>query len=84
MDQTIQERPYFDLFRISKRSDLFLKLSKVIIGRSNAEWSSSNIRIGDDPEVYHTNENVSWQINPSPMYWGEVAKNDSITTETEE
>ena len=59
-------------------------LSKVIIGRSNAEWSSSNIRIGDEPEVYHTNENVSWQINPSPMYWGEVVKNDSIATETEE
>ena len=27
-------------------------LSEVVVGRSNAEWSSSNIRIGDVPEVY--------------------------------
>ena len=39
-------------------------LSKIVVGRSNAEWSTSNIRIGDSPEVHHTSENVSWQINP--------------------
>ena len=59
-------------------------LSEVIIGRSNAEWSSSNIRVGDGPEVYHTNENVSWQINPSPTYWGEVVTTDSSSSETED
>jgi len=56
-------------------------LSEVTIGRSNAEWSSSNIRIGDGPEVYHTNENVSWQINPSPTYWGETINDDSTSSE---
>jgi len=58
-------------------------LSEVTIGRSNAEWSSSNIRVGDGPEVYHTNENVSWQINPSPTYWGEIIKDDSTSLETD-
>ena len=52
-------------------------LSKIVVGRSNAEWSTSNIRIGDSPEVYHTSENVSWQINLSPTYWGEVVEPDS-------
>ena len=59
-------------------------LSEVVVGRSNAEWSSSNIRIGDKPEVYHTSENVSWQINPSPTYWGEVVQADSISTQAED
>ena len=59
-------------------------LSEVVVGRSNAEWSSSNIRIGDGPEVYHTSENVSWQINPSPSYWGEVVQSDSTSSEIEE
>ena len=59
-------------------------LSEVVVGRSNAEWSSSNIRIGDQPEVYHTSENISWQINPSPTYWGEVVQADSISLETKE
>ena len=59
-------------------------LSEVTIGRSNAEWSSSNIRIGDNPEVYHTSENVSWQINPSPTYWGEVVQADSVSSGIED
>ena len=59
-------------------------LSEVVVGRSNAEWSSSNIRIGDGPEVYHTSENISWQINPSPSYWGEVVQSDSTSSEIEE
>ncbi|MEC9437031.1 MAG: DUF4340 domain-containing protein [Candidatus Neomarinimicrobiota bacterium] len=52
-------------------------LGKITVGRSNAEWSSSNIRIGDQPEVYHSSENITWQMNPSPTYWGEVIKPDS-------
>jgi len=59
-------------------------LSEVTIGRSNAEWSSSNIRIGGNPEVYHTSENVSWQINPSPTYWGEVVQADSVSSGIED
>ena len=47
-------------------------IGKIIVGRSNAEWSSSNIRIGDAIEVYQSNENISWQLNTSPTHWGEV------------
>ena len=47
-------------------------LSNIIVGRSNAEWASSNVRIGDKVEVYQTNENVSWQLNTSATFWGEV------------
>ena len=49
-----------------------LLLSNIIVGRSNAEWASSNVRIGDKVEVYQTNENVSWQLNTSATFWGEV------------
>ena len=47
-------------------------LGKIIVGRSNADWASSNIRIGDAVEVYQSNENISWQLNTSPTHWGEV------------
>jgi len=47
-------------------------LSNIIVGKSNAEWASSNVRIGDMAEVYQTNENVSWQLNTSATFWGEV------------
>ena len=47
-------------------------LSKITVGSSKAEWSSSNIRVGDEIDVYQTNENISWQLNTSPTYWGEV------------
>ena len=47
-------------------------LSNIIVGRSNAEWASNNVRIGDKVEVYQTNENVSWQLNTSATFWGEV------------
>ena len=47
-------------------------LGNIIVGRSNAEWSSNNVRIEDGVEVYQTNENVSWQLNTSATFWGEV------------
>ena len=47
-------------------------IGKIIVGRSNAEWSSSNVRIENEVEVYQTNENISWQLNTSPTHWGEV------------
>ncbi len=47
-------------------------LANAIVGRSNAEWSSSNIRFGGEIEVYHTGENISFQLNTSPTHWGEV------------
>jgi len=57
-------------------------LSKIIVGSSKAEWSSSNIRINDEVEVYQTNENISWQLNTSPTYWGEVPKPDTTATDS--
>ena len=57
-------------------------LSKIIVGSSNSEWSSSNIRVNDEIEVYQTNENISWQLNTSPTYWGEVPKIDSTSTDS--
>jgi hypothetical protein len=47
-------------------------LGRITVGRSGAEWSASNIRVGDEVEVYQTNENIAWQLNTSPTYWGEV------------
>ena len=58
-------------------------LAQITVGRSNAEWSTSNIRINDQPEVYHSSENVSWQINPSFSYWGEVIKPDSTNSDSQ-
>ena len=59
-------------------------LGSIIVGRSNAEWSSSNVRIEDEVEVYQTNDNVSWQLNTSPTHWGEVpapAEQDSTDSD---
>ena len=47
-------------------------LAKVTVGRSSAEWAYSNIRVAEEIEVYQTNENISFQLNTSPTYWGEV------------
>jgi hypothetical protein len=58
------------------------KLSKVIVGSSKAEWSSSNIRINDEVAVYQTNENISWQLNTSPTFWGEVPKADTTAVDS--
>ena len=57
-------------------------LSNIIVGSSKAEWSSSNIRINDEVEVYQTNEDISWQLNTSPTYWGEVPKPDTTATDS--
>jgi len=47
-------------------------LGQVTVGRSGVEWASSNIRLGNEVEVYQTNENISFQLNTTPTYWGEV------------
>jgi hypothetical protein len=47
-------------------------IAKVTVGRSNADWSSSNIRIENEIDVYQTNENISFQLNTAPTHWGEV------------
>ena len=57
-------------------------LSRIIVGSSKSEWSSSNIRVNDEVEVYQTNENISWQLNTSPTYWGELPKADTTRTDS--
>ena len=58
------------------------ELSKITVGSSNAEWSSSNVRVGDEIEVYQTNENIIWQLNVSPTYWGETPKPDTTAADS--
>jgi hypothetical protein len=60
-------------------------IANAVVGRSSADWSASNIRIGKEVEVYQTNENISFQLDTSPTYWGEVPpppKPDSTTVES--
>jgi len=60
-------------------------LGLLTIGKSNSEWASSNIRIGEEIEVYQTNDNITWQLNTSPTYWGEVPpllKSDSTAVDS--
>jgi hypothetical protein len=47
-------------------------IANAVVGRSSADWSASNIRIGKEVEVYQTNENIIYQLDTSPTYWGEV------------
>ena len=47
-------------------------IANAVVGRSNAEWSSSNIRFGEETDVYQTSENITFQLNTTPTYWGEV------------
>lgn len=47
-------------------------IANAVVGRSNAEWSSSNIRFGEETDVYQTSENITFQLNTAPTYWGEV------------
>ncbi len=47
-------------------------LGTIIVGRSNADWSTSNMRVGDEVEVFQTSENISRLLNTSPTYWGQV------------
>ena len=56
-------------------------IAQATVGRSGSEWSSSNIRINNATEVYQTNENISWQLNTSADYWGEVPQSDSSQVE---
>ncbi|MFQ6614793.1 MAG: DUF4340 domain-containing protein, partial [Fidelibacterota bacterium] len=49
-------------------------LSHFIMGRSKSDWARNNIRLADEKEVYLTNENVLYRVNPRVNYWGEKPK----------
>ena len=57
-------------------------LGKIIVGSSKSEWSLSNVRFNNEIEVYQTNENISWQLNTYPTYWGEVPKVDTTAIDS--
>ena len=45
-----------------------------IFGRSRSDFSRNYIRIGHDPNVYLTNQNIIHLISTNETYWGEIIK----------
>ena len=45
-----------------------------VFGRSNTDYSRSYVRIGNDPNVYLTDQNVTYMLNTQETYWGEIPK----------
>jgi len=50
------------------------ELGHFIMGRSKSDWARNNVRLAEESEVYLTNENVLYRINPRLNYWGEKPK----------
>ncbi|MFQ6678624.1 MAG: DUF4340 domain-containing protein [Fidelibacterota bacterium] len=60
------------------------EIGSAIFGRSKSEWSKNFVRVGNDKEVFQTNENILYQLQTRPNYWGEKPKPpepDSTSTE---
>ena len=47
-----------------------------IFGRSKSDYSRSYVRIGDDPNVYLADQNVTFMLNTRETYWGEKLKEE--------
>ena len=45
-----------------------------VFGRSKSDYSRSYIRIGDDPNVYLADQNVTYMLSTRETYWGEKPK----------
>ena len=45
-----------------------------VFGRSNTDYSRSYVRIGNNPNVYLTDESVIYFLRVQPTYWGEKPK----------
>ena len=45
-----------------------------VFGKSNTDYSRSYVRIGNDKNVYLTDQNVTYMLNTEETYWGEVQK----------
>jgi len=50
------------------------EIGSAIFGRSKSEWSKNFVRVGDEKEVFQTNENILYQLQTRPTYWGEKPK----------
>ena len=47
-----------------------------VFGRSKSDYSRSYIRVGDDPNVYLANQNVTYMLSTRATYWGEKPKEE--------
>ena len=47
-----------------------------VFGRSKSDYSRSYIRVGDDPNVYLADQNVTYMLSTRATYWGEKPKED--------
>ena len=47
-----------------------------VFGRSKSDYSRSYIRIGDDPNVYLADQNVTYMLSTRETYWGEKPKEE--------
>ena len=45
-----------------------------VFGRSKSDYSRSYIRIGDDPNVYLSDQNVTYMLSTRETYWGQKPK----------
>ena len=45
-----------------------------IFGRSKSDFSRNYVRVGHDPNVYLTNQNIIHLISTNETYWGEIPK----------
>ena len=79
----ISENPEkYDKFSISDSLGTHLALINLknetiayyVFGRSNTDYSRSYVRIGNDPNVYLTDQNVTYMLNTQETYWGEMPK----------
>jgi len=50
------------------------EIGSAIFGRSKSEWSKNFVRMGDEKEVFQTNESILHQLQTRPTYWGEKPK----------
>lgn len=60
-------------------------LGRYVFGTSRSDFSRNYVRSGDDPQVYQTGQNIIYQLQTRPTYWGEVPPPpEADTTATEE
>ena len=49
-----------------------------VFGRSKSDYSRSYVRVGSDPKVYLTDQNVTYMLQTQPTYWGEKPKEEEL------
>ena len=49
-----------------------------VFGRSKSDYSRSYVRVGSNPKVYLTDQNVTYMLQTRPTYWGEKPKEEVL------